>query len=158
MGSLNPLGIVALIGLFGFGFWSGSCTIQAQWDRAQNKALEKQQELEAQSESERRALNAQVMELTLNLESAALEAARLSEDIQNAINRAPVVRTIEVAGECHVPDSREHYRLFNCAIRNSCKALPDAGEADLRDATVPGSDSITGLDGVHRPEYSSTAF
>jgi len=154
MGNYIRLGVLGLILILTF--LAGSKMKQAQWDRAKVKALELHQQLKDQSEAERKALNEQVFELQISLENEELKATRLNDELQIAINREPVVTTISVSTsddcpvvKCNIPDVGIHYRLFNCAISNSCETLPDASETNLSNDPVPIANSFTLMDGVY---------
>ena len=156
MGPANyiRLGILGAV-LIG-AFLAGGKMRQAQWDRAENEALKLQQVYRQNAEEERDLLNSQVFELQISLENEELKAARLNDELQIAINREPVVTTISVSTsddgpvvQCNIPDVGVHYRLFNCAINNSCETLSPSGETNLSDGTVPSSDSFTFVDGVY---------
>ena len=159
-GGLNPIGIAVLVAVAAGGFWTGSSLKQASWDRATNKALVLQQELNQQSEDERKALNKQVMGLQIDLEQAERNTERMSDEIQDAINRAAVVTTFTpaVPAACPVVDAVQHYRLFNCAINNSCQTISPTGETRLGDARLQRTDFTAGMDGTSRPYDRSRAF
>ena len=164
-GGLNPIGIAVLVAVAAGGFWTGSSLKQASWDRATNKALVLQQELNQQSEDERKALNKQVMGLQIDLEQAERNTERMSDEIQDAINRAAVVTTFSPAVpaacpavRCPVVDAARHYRLFNAAISNSLGEVSPSGETRLSNASLPGAVPASGMDGTSRPDYSDRAF
>jgi len=164
-GGLNPIGIAVLALAAIGGFWAGSSLKQAAWDRAENKALVLQQELDQQSEDERKALNKQVLGLQIDLEQAERNTERMSDEIQDAINRAAVVTTFTPAVpaacpvvRCPVVDAVQHYRLFNCAINNSCQTISPTGETRLGDARLQRTDFTAGMDGTSRPYDRSRAF
>ena len=165
MGGLNPVGIAVLIAALLGGAWAGSSLKQAQWDRAENKALKVQQELLRQSEEERNKLNDEVLESQLRLEHAEHKVEVMSEEIQNAINREPVVTTVTVETskdcpvvKCNIPDAAQHYRLFNCGINNSCETVPAAGKAGRGDAAVPQTSIFTSLDEINGLDEQSQSF
>jgi len=127
MGGLNPVGIAVLVAALLGGFWAGNSLKQAQWDRAENKALELQAELRRQSDEERKVLNEMNLALQVGLEESQREAEQFNEELQNEINREPVTTTFTVTTsdncpvvQCNIPDARSHYRMFNCAINNAC--------------------------------------
>lgn len=137
------LKIGALVGSIGIGWWLGSGMKQAQWDRAENKALNAQIALRIDAEQERDVSTAKTRKALLRLSEAETESVRLSDELQTEINRAPVVRTVRIETpadcpvvECAVPDVSLHFRLFNCGINNSCEAVPDAGIPDHGDGGV----------------------
>ncbi len=165
MGLANWVRLAGLGILLTIAFATGSNLKQAKWDRAVVEALELQDELNDQSDAERKVLNDQVFELQVDLADAELEAERLNDDLQIEINREPVVTTISVSTsdncpvvQCNIPDVRAHFRLFNCAISNSCKTLPDAGEASISDGAVSRSDSFTFVDGVYGRDNQDRSF
>ena len=111
---------------------------QAQWDRAQNKAMTEQIRLTGEAMDERDALSVEARKAALALSEAEDEAVRLSDALQSEINRGPVIKTITVESgisncpdlSCPVVDVSRHYRLFNCGINNSpktilCPGIPD---------------------------------
>ena len=165
MGFLETYKIAVLVAVLLVGFWAGSSLKQAAWDRAENKALVLQQELNQQSEDERKALNKQVLGLQIDLEQAERNTERMSDEIQDAINRAAVVTTFTPAVpaacpavRCPVVDTTQHYRLFNCAINNSCQTISPTGETRLGDARLQRTDFTAGMDGTSRPYDQSRAF
>ena len=159
MGGLNPVGVAVLVVALLGGFWAGSSLKQAQWDRAENKALELQAELRQQSDEERKVLNEQNLALQVGLEESQRKAEQFNEELQNEINRIPVTTTFTVTTavncpvvQCNIPDAREHYRLFNCAINNACETLPDASKTDLGNVRLSRSDFFAGMDGGSGPD------
>ena len=164
-GGLNPIGIAVLALAAIGGFWAGSSLKQAAWDRAENKALVLQQELDQQSEDERKALNKQVLGLQIDLEQAERNTERMSDEIQDAINRAAVVTTFTPAVpaacpavRCNIIDAAQHYRLFNDAIGNTLGEVSPTGSTRLGDAGLPRAGSAPGVDGASGPDYSNGAF
>ena len=164
-GGLNPIGIAVLVAVAAGSFWAGSALKQAEWTEDKNAALELQAELNQQSEDERKALNKQVLGLQIDLEQAERNTERMSDEIQDAINRAAVVTTFTPAVpaacpavRCPVVDTTQHYRLFNCAINNSCQTISPTGETRLGDARLQRTDFTAGMDGTSRPYDRSRAF
>ena len=160
MAFLETYKIAVLVAVLLFGFWAGNALKQAAWDRADNTALELQAELDEQSDAERKVLNELNLQLQLDLEQAERNTERMANEIQDAINRASVVTTFTPKApqncpvvRCNVVDAAQHYRLFNAAISNTIEAVPDAGKTRLGDARLPGSVSVTGVDGSSRPYY-----
>ena len=103
----------------------GSDMKQAQWDRAQNKAMTEQIRLTDEALDERNALSVEARKAALALSEAEDEAVRLSDALQAEITREPIIRMVETE-DCPavaVVDVARHYRLFNCGIGNSCQAL-----------------------------------
>ena len=122
------LKIGALAGAISVGWWLGSGMKQAQWDRAENKALETQIQLRLDAEEDRDASSAKTRNALLRLSEAESDAVRLADELQTEINKGPVIKTVRVsvpancpAVECSIPDAGRHYRLFNCGINNSCQ-------------------------------------
>ena len=158
--------LVVFLTLFGtFMYKSGAKSVQADWDKDKINALEVQQQLKEQSEAERKVLNKQVFELQVELESEESKAARINDELQIAINREPVVTTVSVSAgdgcpvvDINIPDVVNHFRLFNCAISNSCETLPDAGEANISDGAVQGADSFTFVDGIYGRDNQDRPF
>ena len=164
-GGLNPIGIAVLALAAIGGFWAGSSLKQAAWDRAENKALVLQQELNQQSEDERKALNKQVLGLQIDLDQAERNTERMSDEIQDAINRAAVVTTFTPAVpsacptvRCPVVDAAQHYRLFNDAIGNTLGEVSPYGSTRLSNASLPRAVPASGVDGSSRPYDQSRAF
>ena len=164
-GGLNPIGIAVLALASIGGFWAGSSLKQAAWDRAENKALVLQQELDQQSEDERKALNKQVLGLQIDLEQAERNTERMSDEIQDAINRAAVVTTFSPAVpkdcpavRCNIVDAAKHYRLFNDAINNTLEEVSPTGSTRLSNASLPRAVPASGVDGASRPYDQSRAF
>ena len=131
------LKIGALVGSIAVGWWLGSGMKQAQWDRAENKALQAQIALRIDAEAERDLSTANTREALLRLSEAEDESVRLSDELQSEINKAPVIQTVRIETtadcpvvDCAVPDVGVHFRLFNCGINNSCEAVSDAGISD----------------------------
>ncbi|KKK89924.1 hypothetical protein LCGC14_2728210, partial [marine sediment metagenome] len=154
-GGLNPIGIAVLALAAIGGFWAGSSLKQAAWDRAENKALVLQQELDQQSEDERKALNKQVLGLQIDLEQAERNTERMSDEIQDAINRAAVVTTFSPAVpkdcpavRCNIVDAAKHYRLFNDAINNTLEEVSPTGSTRLGNASLPRAVPASGVDGA----------
>ena len=159
MGGLNPVGVAVLVVALLGGFWAGSSLKQAQWDRAENKALELQAELRRQSDEELKVLNELNLALQVGLEESQRKAEQFNEELQNEINREPVTTTFTVTTsdecpvvQCNIPDARQHYRLFNCAINNACETLSDASDADIGNVRLSRSDFTAGLDGGSGPD------
>ena len=155
---LNPIGIAVLVVVAAGSFWGGSALKQAEWTEDKNAALELQAELTAKSDVERRELNEKNLELQLDLEEAERNTERMANEIQDAINRASVVKPSPVKTPmgcpvCNIVDVAEHYRLFNAAVSNTIEAIPDAGETRLSDASLPESDLAAEVDGRSRPYY-----
>ena len=162
---INPIGIAALAVVALGSFWAGSSLKQAAWDRAENKALVLQQELDQQSEEERKALNKQVLGLQIDLEQAERNTERMSDEIQDAINRAAVVTTFTPkvpaacpAVRCNIIDAAQHYRLFNDAIGNTLGEVSPYGSTRLSNASLPRAVPASGVDGASGPDYSNGAF
>ncbi len=162
---INPIGIAALAVVAIGSFWAGSSLKQASWDRATNKALVLQQELNQQSEEERRILNEANLQLQLELEQAERNIGRMADEIQDAINRATVVTTYSPetpkdcpAVRCNIVDAARHYRLFNDAITNTLEEVSTSGSTRFGDARVPGAVPASGVDGPGRPYDRSRAF
>lgn len=124
------LKIGALVGAISVGWWLGSSMKQAQWDRAENKAVKAQIRLTQEAIDERDTLSAVVRKAALALSEAEDDAVRLADELQTEINKGPVIQTVEIkvpangpTVSCAIPDARVHYRLFNCGINNSCQAV-----------------------------------
>ena len=154
IGNWIRLGILGVI-LAGT-FSAGSKFKQAQWDRAENEALKLQQVYRQNAEKERDLLNSQVFELQISLEDEELKAARLNDALQIEINHLPVVTTVTVETsdgcpvvQCNIPNAGSHYRLFNCAINNSCETLPATSETNLSDGLMSRSDFFAQMDGIY---------
>ncbi|KKL53221.1 hypothetical protein LCGC14_2277600 [marine sediment metagenome] len=152
---LNPIGIAVLVVVAAGSFWGGSALKQAEWTEDKNAALELQAALTAKSDVERRELNEKNLLLQLDLEEAKRDTERMRDDVQDAINRASVVKTFTVktpqdcpALRCNIVDAAEHYRLFNAAISNTLEALPDAGETRILDARLRGAYFTPPMDGL----------
>ncbi len=162
-GGLNPIGIAVLVAVAAGSFWAGSALKQAEWTEDKNAALELQAELNQQSEDERKALNEQVMELQIELDQEERNSERMKDEIQDAINRATVVKPAPGKAPrgcpvCNIVDTTEHYRLFNCAINNSCQTISPTGETRFGDASLPRTVPASGVDGASRPYDQSRAF
>ncbi len=164
MRGLNPIGIAVIVVVAAGSFWTGSALKQSAWNEAENAALKLQVELDQRSEDERRELNEKNLLLQLDLEEANRNTERMSDEIQDAINRASVVRTVIVKAPkggpvvCPVVDAAEHYRLFNCAVRNSCQTVSPTGSTRFGDAGLPRPGTAPGVDGTSGPDYSNGAF
>ena len=151
-------GIAAAVVLIIFfaGFKQGSARVQSRWDKSENAALTQQQNLRIQAEKERDLANSILLDKQIALENAELEAQRFNDELQIAINREPVVTTVSVSTsddcpvvQCNIPDAGSHFRLFNCAINNSCETLSPADQASLSDGTMPRPDSLASMDGIY---------
>ena len=160
MGFLQTYKIAVLVAVAAGSFWAGSALKQADWTEDKNASLELQAALTAQSDAERKILNELNLQLQLDLEQAERNTERMSDEIQDAINRAAVVTTFTPAVpaacpavQCPVVDTAEHYRLYNCAVRNSCQTVSPSGATRLSDASLPGSDSVAEVDGRSGPYY-----
>ncbi len=150
---LLRLGILgaAIAAVFAAGFSTGGNRVQAKWDKAENLALKQQVLLVQQAEEERDFANSRLFENQLSLEDAELKAERLNDDLQTEINRA-VVTTISVSTDncpavTFTVDPAVHFRLFNCAINNSCEAVPPADQTNTD--FVPRAGVLTLVDGIY---------
>ncbi len=165
MDFINQYKIIVLVGMLLVGVWVGSALKQAAWDRADKAALVLQAELDAQSDAERQVLNEFNLQLQLDLEQAERNTERMSNEIQDAINRASVVKTFTVKTpqdcpvlRCNIVDTAEHYRLFNCAVRNSCQTVSPSGVTRLSDASLRRASSVAGVDGAGRYYNEDRSF
>ena len=163
MRGLNPIGIAVIVVIAAGSFWAGSALKQAEWTEDKNAALELQVELDAQSDKERRILNEKNLKLQIDLEQAERNTERLSDEIQDAINRASVVKPSPVKTPrgcpvCNIVDTAEHYRLFNCAVRNSCQTVSPTGSTRFGNASLPRAVPASGVDGTSGPDYRNGAF
>jgi hypothetical protein len=163
MNWLRIAGLTAVIGIvFSAGWKSGAGRVQAKWDRAENLALTEQALLTEQAERERDVLSQQVRMQQISLEAEELKTQRLSDEIQNLINREPVTRTVvaettDGVCECDVPDTAQHFRLFNCGISNNCpQTSGDSPEASFRDGPLSRADLVTSVDGVRGLLYNDS--
>ena len=145
-----------IVAIFTAGILYGRSQIQSRWDKAENAALTQQQALRIQAEKERDLVNSILLDKQIALEQAELEAQRFNDELQIAINREPVVTTVSVSTSddcpvvrCNIPDAGSHYRLFNCAINNSCEAVPITDQASLSDGTLPRPDTLADMDGIY---------
>jgi len=137
------LGLIGALAGVILGWWLGSQLVKGQWAEADNAALREQEALTADALGD--FLNAE--EKSAVAEAARLQAELRIEAVENelrtAINRTPMVETveIEVAGDCPaiscpMPDTRQHFSLWNSAINNSSETLFPAIEADISHAIV----------------------
>ena len=137
------LGLIgALAGLI-LGWWLGIQLVKGQWAEADNAALREQETLTADAlgdwqDAEEKSAVAEAARLQTELRIEQVE-----NELRTAINQAPLVETIEIevlgdcpAISCPMPDTRQHFRLWNSAINNSAEALFPAIETDIGHAVV----------------------
>ena len=130
--------VAVVVGAYFYGVSAGKNAERDKWMKV---------ELERSQAFADTLLELEATNLALTEENAAVEAAaeqdkaenrRLTNEIEQLIDRTPTVRTkrIEVPGncpaiECPVPDIPHDFRLHNCAI--------DPAPCDLSDTPSPGS-------------------
>jgi len=141
--------VAVVVAIFFAGDRQGSNRVQAQWVKADNLALKQHILLRQQAESERDLLNEQVFELQTFLDYEELKAEGFENALQIAIAAERLVQTVVLpapdgcpAVQCAVLDSRRHFRLWNCAINNSCETLPPADETASNPMPGAGTSSL----------------
>ena len=147
---------LGLIGAFSgliLGWWIGSQLVKGQWAEADNAALREQEALTADAlgeffDAEEKSAVAETARL-----QAELRIETIENELRDRINQAPIVNTvtIEVEGDCPaiscpMPDTRQHFRLWNAAITNAPETVLSPIEANISNAVVWRSHYFAGMD------------
>ncbi len=160
--------LVVFLTLFGtFMYKSGAKSVQADWDHAENVALEAQIRLREIAEDERDVANGLALESQIKLEGEELNSARLKDELQVHINREKLTTTFSVSAKkdgcpvvvCNLPDVNQFFRLYNCGTHNeSCETVPDADIPDISDGRNTGANGFTFLDGYYGRDNRDRSF
>ena len=147
------LGLIGALGGVILGWWIGNQLVKGQWAEADNVALRAQEQLTADAAEQLQSAEAEGAEALLQLSQAEVRIEHVENELEIAINQAPLVEMVEVSipGECPsfscpMPDTRKHFRLWNSAISNSTEALFPAVETAVGDGAVWRSHHFTELD------------
>ena len=141
--SIVIVGLAALlIGGLG-GWWLGSSHVKGQWARSENTALKLQTQKTADALEDFRKAQERIDAMTQDLTAKRNDNRQLQEQLNEYINRKPIVHTKirEVPANCPevscpVVDAGEHFRVWNAALRGESPE-PDPAEADGSDGGMP---------------------
>jgi len=158
--------VAVIVAVFAWGWNWGGDAKQAEWDRAENVALEDQRRLREIAEDERDVANDLMLEKQIALEGAELYSARLEDELQIAITRESSVTTISVSTpggcpvvQCNLPDVGSFFRLYNCGTNNeSCETIPASDETSLGNGSNSRTNGFTFVDGVYGRDHKNRPF
>ncbi len=155
---MNPwIPVVSAVAAGLLGWWLGTNHVAGKWAKADKEALEAQEQLTQDALDERDTLQVAVNDAARRLAESESKRVTLSNKLQEAINREPIVRNKvrEVPADCPactcpVVDAGPYFRLWNAGLTRADEADVPTITAGFSDGPMWRSCITAGLDGDDR--------
>ena len=136
------IGALGLVSGFGSGWWLGTSHVEGKWAKTDNAELLASQQATQKALRDFQDSQKAADQIAEALSATRSQNARLKDELDEAINQEPIVRTVvrTVPGDCPevscpVIDAGRHFRLWNAAIRGEPAEDP-ATQTDRGDGRV----------------------